>query len=271
MNLHEYYIGYNWETFTEFLKKRRTGIDTGIPALDKGLLGLRGIVGILGSPGTCKSTLALQIAANHADRYGPVIYYDRENGKERLRSRLACNIGNQFEAKLQATQGGEKETQEAVRKLPILVFYQQSQEEVEEAIKTLLQENKNVMLVVDSLQAMPMIAEDKRYSIDAWLQYLDTLKLKYEGKLTTVVTSEKNRGFYKDSDLGGGKESGSIEYKCEIQLDLVERDDEIQLTINKNRDGPKGGVVRLERCLANPNDPFSFSFKLKESNDYSDI
>ena len=85
-------IGSDSEGFFKFLRHRSNGVSTSFPRLDKHISGLHGIVSVLGEPGSYKSTFCLQAALHHAQHYGPVLYYDRENGSNRIIFRLICAL-----------------------------------------------------------------------------------------------------------------------------------------------------------------------------------
>ena len=129
-----------------------------------------------------------------------------------------------------------------------------------------------VMLVVDSLQAMPTLNDNKRYSIDQWLNGLDRIKLNHEQNLVILTPVEKRKGAYDSMGLDGGKESGSIEYKSEMVFNLSKPKDMetgrptgfINLTCLKDRDGPSNYIVTLKPTLVIPHDKGSFCYRLEE-------
>jgi len=95
---------------------------------------------------------------------------------------------------------------------------------------------KRTLLIIDSIQALPGDADSKRYNIDNWLVKFDSLKLKHKHQLVTLLISEKNRSSYGQATKAGGKESGTIEYKCEQLFDM--------------RVDPESGLIHFE-CVAN--------------------
>ena len=269
MKLNETHIFQKWETFKDFCSKRVKGITTGIKSLDKGLLGLRGIVCILGEPASCKSTLALQISLYHAKRHGPVLFIDKENGINRLRIRSICNLGKVSEIDVITNSfDGIDRIVGGISKLPFYVCTENvSILEIDSLVLEAINLHKKpVLLVIDSLQALPIDFNDQRGSIDSWLIGLDGLKLKYENWLTILLTSEKRRGSYDKAMKDSGKESGRIEYKAELMLDLIydKNANCIKVECTKNRDGPCGELTRLTLELADENNPMSFCYNLKD-------
>ncbi len=260
-------IGCGWETeFDGYCRRRLEGVSTGIEALDKVLLGLRGITILQGAPGVTKSTLALQIACNHALAGNPVIFYDRENGINRLRMRLQCQTQGKSETEILESRppiGG-------LSKIPFWVVNNISLASLDTQVGKLVQGNgrkkQTVMLVVDSLQKLPKKFEgDKRLSADHWMEGVDQLKLKYESNFVALVISEKGRWAYDEAALGGSKESGDNEYTGEIILDLRtnKKTRDLICTVVKDRDGCAGTEVVFTKELSDPNNPRSFIYKLK--------
>lgn len=274
MSVQSKHISSGWRSFLAYRARRLTGIQTGLAALDRILLGLSGIVVIQGAPGCNKSTLALQFASYQASSGNPVLIVDRENGKERFRTRLLCQA-NRID-QVHAFTCSESELKgyvDRVRSWPIYVETDPVREVA--LLKAMLDEmavahpGRPLLLVVDSLQALPALDAEERLSLQLWLKELDQLKLDYDGRLTIVATSEKRRGEagieYDRASLGAGKGAGAIEYKAEMVLDLRRRKDDgnIVCEVVKNRDGLSGTSVDLRPMLADPKNSQSFCFRLE--------
>jgi replicative DNA helicase len=273
--LNDLTIDRNWEQFLSFRDRKLQGVQTGIGSLDRVLHGLSGVVVVQGAPGCNKSTLALQIAQFQAEKGNPSLVVDRENGRERFRLRLLCmsNRVSTVDA-LTCSVDVLRSYVQKIQGYPLYVCTDpiESAAEISEALAALWEKHqKPMLLVVDSLQAMPLIAADERLSIQEWMKQLDQLKLDWEGRLTIIVTSEKARGEggrnYSEAKLSSGKGAGGIEYKAEMVLDMrrANEGNEIIVEIVKNRDGVSGVAVRLQPVLANPSNPSSFTFKLEEA------
>lgn len=259
-------LGHNWaEEFRRYCQRRLDGVSTGIEALDKILLGLRGITILQGAPGVNKSTLALQIAYNHAASGQPVIFYDRENGINRLRMRVLCQSTSRAETDILI----EPPPAKLLEDLPFYVVNTISLMELDSLVGKLVgagPEKKTVMLVADSLQKLPKKFDgDKRLSADHWMEGFDQLKLKYESNYVALVISEKGRWAYDEAALGGSKESGDNEYTGEIILDLRtnKKTRDLICTVVKDRDGLGGYELTFTKELADPTNPRSFVYKLK--------
>lgn len=260
-------LGQKPDIFLKILRSQSSGLPTGLPEVDRQLLGLRGLVGILGEPKCCKSTLALQVAAHNARRGIPAYIVDRENGKDRITRRLLCQLFNVSAIELNKLPDEKiKDMLGKLGELPIFVTNDTlSFDQIDSDIEALFsKEPEHVLLIVDSLQSLPQNLEDIRLSVDDWLLRLDALKLRYSGHLTILITVEKSRAAYGMASRFGGKESGRIEYKLEQQLDLRLSDsgEGVILECTLNRDGAAGMQVGLRKVYKNDHDPNSFLFRL---------
>jgi KaiC/GvpD/RAD55 family RecA-like ATPase len=262
-------IGTGWETFKKFRQRRLSGLMTGIEVLDRAMLGLPPILTLQGGPGSCKSALSLQIARNVASRGCPVFIHDFENGRERLRTRLVCqtNMRTWIDV-LTAPESEEARWSQAVKDLPIYVTPEPPGER-DEHLATLRelakQHKKPVLLVVDSIQALPKIPGDSegRTTIEYWMQYFDQLKLRGEGWLYILLVSEKKRGAYDEARMDGGKGSNAIEYKSEVLLDMrAGEGGTVIVQCQKFRDGQKDFRIDFEKVMADGS-PSSFTYELR--------
>jgi hypothetical protein len=120
-----------------------------------------------------------------------------------------------------------KKLREPIFDIPFHVYTEQirSSTELEERIEDMFQMygvDSKVIVAIDSFQAMDKIDKDDRVSIESWSYFLDVLKLKYQGKLTIISTSEKSKASYRTEELGGSKGSNALEYKNETILNVIE-------------------------------------------------
>jgi replicative DNA helicase len=266
--LDRYKLGQDPARFVERVRRKVSGLQTGIDSLDRQLLGLSGLVGLLGSPGTFKSTLAQQIAAKTALDGCPVFYLDRENGRDRIERRVLCNLLGVSMDSLKAMPTTKlAEYDRKLSKLPLYICNEFLPfDEFRKRIDCMMETypDKRGLIIIDSLQSLLGKEEEKRIVIDRWLTELDQTKLDYEDRLTIVVVSEKKRGTYDAAAKDGGKESGTIEYKVEQQLDLRLDNENIILECTKDRDGPCDVNVTLQKALQHKDNNRSFIYRLSE-------
>lgn len=244
------------------------GIESGLKNLDVEIRGLQGIVGILGGPKACKSTLALQIALHNAAQGNPVLFIDRENGLMHMRERIICSHYNiPWSDFCKKTTEQKSKAFEALDKLPFFLINSAfTQEDLEKWLDIMVASapHGKAVLVLDSLHKLPMDMDNMRTSVDKWLLFLDQLKLRYNRKLVIITTCEKARGKYEGAFKDGAKESGRIEYTLEQQLDMRNENGLIILECTYNRHGPTGDRVYFEPLYARAGDKWSFLFKLRE-------
>lgn len=266
------HISKDWGNFKDYLHKKINGVKTGFPILDSQIMGLPGITGVLGEPGSYKSTFCLQVAAYHAENYGPVLYYDAENGLNRIRFRLICQLLNVCPQMLVSSSDDVLvRASNILEDFPLYVMTNIDFYNLESFVEEVISKTgaKRVMLVIDSLQTLPNLHENKRYSMSMWMFALNDLKKKYDNVLTILAPIEKKRGTYETSGMDSGKESGDIEYKAEVLLDIQrskkESDNYLTVTCIKDRDGPSGVKFLLRPVLSDPEVPTSFTYKLQET------
>lgn len=272
--LNEVKITQNWKSFLNYRNRKIRGILSGIPALDKYLLGLTGLVVVQGSTKSNKSTLALQICHANLRIGNPCIFVDAENGEGRLRSRLLCQANGVTETDLMAA---DKEIllryRAPLMEYPLYIYTEPIMDQevlagrIDEAMK--LHEGKSLIMLIDSIQAMYPLGEDQRVSLEKWVYFFDRLKVQYDGRLVIIVVSELNRSSYETAKVGGAKGSNSIEYKAECLLDCrADRDSsDIWVEVLANRDGEKGARFRLEKVMKDPKNNRSFTFMLRSVTD----
>ena len=251
-------------------RKERKGIKTGIPSLDRYLLGLGGLVSIQGETSSCKSCLGLQIVHYNLNLGTPVIMIDKENGEGRVVTRLMCQSNKLSEEQLQTSTPVNKEDfLTKIDSMPIHLHTESimKMEFLEARVKECWEIYKRPFIVLfDSIQAADMINNDQRVNLEQWVYFLDRLKVEYSGRITIIIVSEKNRSSYGLDGVGGGKGSNVVDYKPETILDIkwAEITDTFWVKVSKHRDGVRGGSFELKKVLTNPDDKRSFCFLLED-------
>lgn len=258
------------ESYRKSRLEPHRGFRTGIPELDGYLKGLGCLVNIQGDTSSCKSALALQILLYNAVRHGtPGIIVDKENGDDRLVSRLICQSNKTYEEQLATVKDNDfSQYISKLSELPLSIHSEsiESTDALKEQIDACWETYKKPMiLLIDSVQAMDPLNDDPRVNIETWLYFLDRLKVTYNKRLTVIVISEKNRNSYGGQGVGAGKGSNSLDYKPETLLDM-KYDEETGLfflKVGKHRDGLRGGMFELQKVMADPKNPRSFTFLLE--------
>ncbi|NPA95441.1 MAG: AAA family ATPase [Thermodesulfobacteria bacterium] len=226
--------------FVEDLKKKESAhgrnLQSCFPLLNEALGGISGINIMGGLPKAGKSTFFLQIASEMARQKIPVIYYDFENGKNKIYLRTLARINRlSGEAILSRTLS---ETEEATLNQSLddlkemLTFFRVvndralSPELMRRQIDFLCHETHSdqVLVVIDSLHKLPFKDLSKRRTgINAWLRELEAIRDTFGASF--LVISELSRGengqYDRQPHMGSFKGSGDIEYSADNAMILL--------------------------------------------------
>lgn len=210
-------------------------LSSGFLRLDAALGGIHGLNVIGGAPKVGKSTFLIQVASEMASRKIPVLYYDFENGRQKIYqrtlSRLARLSTDQLrEQRLSAEQ--KQYFEAAQRKLQKMFFFWRvindrkvTPELMRKHIDFIRHETRSeyTVVVVDSLHKLPFNEfTERRTGIDAWLRQMESIR--DELQVSFLVISELSRGtggsYLEEPHLGMFKGSGDIEYSADNAMVL---------------------------------------------------
>ncbi len=212
------------------------GLETGFTKLDQALDGLRGINIMGGPPKAGKSCFFMQISTEIARRKSPVIYYDFENGRQKIYLRTLVRTSQLAEKKLRRGDLDATESQKLKSSLnafkKMLAYFrvvtdrQLNPDLMRRHIEFVKHETrKNELLVVlDSLHKLPFKdLSERRTGIDSWLRSIEAIR--DEQQVCFLVISELSRGkgggYGEKPDLSSFKESGDIEYSADNAMVLI--------------------------------------------------
>ena len=228
------------QQLSEFIEKGKgkklLGIETGFPKLDAALDGLRGINIMGGPPKAGKSCFFMQISSEIAGRKIPVIYYDFENGRQKIYMRTLVRTSSLPEKKIRS---GRLTPQESVvfqtslnafdGILPyfrVVTDRQLNPEIMRRHIDFLRHESRkdDLLIILDSLHKLPFKSlTERRTGIDFWLRQIEAIR--DEHQVCFLVISELSRGkeggYGEKPDMSSFKESGDIEYSADNALILM--------------------------------------------------
>ncbi|MGD8845628.1 MAG: DnaB-like helicase C-terminal domain-containing protein [Desulfobacteraceae bacterium] len=224
----------------EFLENERgktlLGLETGFSKLDEALDGLRGINILGGPPKVGKSCFFMQISTQIARRKVPVIYYDFENGRQKIYMRTLVRTSSLSEKKIHSGDLDAKESarldlslkqfDEMLTYFRVVTDRRLSPEIMRRHIDFLKHETHkdDLLIVLDSLHKLPFKSlTERRTGIDFWLRQIEAIR--DEQHVSFLVISELargNGGGYGDKpDMSSFKESGDIEYSADNAMILM--------------------------------------------------
>lgn len=240
--------------------------------------GIKGLTGLLAIPKCGKSTMCMQIGHYAASQGTQVLYCDFENGVfEILKRTLQAGKIIQCER--------PEELDEMVKNLDPenlrgwaenYHVYDTRTIRDPESLKARIPKNKKCLVIIDSLQKMPMLCEGKRESIDTWLISLNALKSE---NCHILFISEMNRaGFQNRDSLTSGKESSGIEYTADSILRLLPGKEsgiyDLNLLLSRNTaSGTIGtyGLTKYRYFVENPDLESFKELRLEEETQNSKI
>lgn len=216
--------------------KELLGLRTGFQKMDLSLNGIRGINIMGGPPKAGKSCFFMQVSTEMAKNKIPVIYYDFENGRQKIYSRTLCRLSRVPQKEIQKNEP-DPEIEEKVRKAHaeikgMLRFFrvvtdrELNPEIMRRQIDYIQHETRrdDTVVVIDSLHKLPFKdLSDRRTGIDSWLRNMESIR--DEQNVAFFVISELSRdqeagGYSKTPDMGAFKESGDIEYSADNAMIL---------------------------------------------------
>jgi replicative DNA helicase len=227
-----------------------TQLASGFPLLDQALGGIHGLNIMGGTPKAGKSAFSIQIASEMARRGLPVIYYDFENGRQKMYLRILCRLsrlaseqikgGRLTEEEKQRLQQAQQILQKMLHWLRVVNDRKLSPETMRRHIDFLRHETNSeyTVVVIDSLHKLPFKdISQKRSGIDGWLRQLEAIR--DEMAVSFLVISELERTsdgqFDRQPHLGSFKGSGDIGYSADNAMVLMPQWDPFDNTPPTNR------------------------------------
>jgi KaiC/GvpD/RAD55 family RecA-like ATPase len=224
---------------------------SGFDLFDAAVGGIHGINVIGGAPKAGKSTFMIQVASSMALRKIPVLYYDFENGRQKIYQRTLSRLSRLSTERLRAGQLPEAErrqAEEARKDLEKMLFYWRvindrkvTPELMRKHIDFIRHETRSqyTVVVIDSLHKLPFNDfSERRTGIDAWLRQMESIR--DDLQVSFLVISELTRGaagsYREEPHLGVFKGSGDIEYSADNAIVLYPAE--------PDGGGPTGGMDR---------------------------
>jgi archaellum biogenesis ATPase FlaH len=243
-----------YQTFNERLFQESgdayANLTSGFSRLDRALGGIHGINIMGGTPKAGKSAFFIQIASTMAMRKIPVLYYDFENGRQKIYLRILCRLsrltvdqikGNELAAdERQRLHQAQQTLQTLLHRLRVVNDRKLSPETMRRHIDFLRHETNSdyTVVVIDSLHKLPFKdISQQRSGIDGWLRQLEAIR--DEMAVSFLVISELERSpdgqFDRQPHLGSFKGSGDIGYSADNAMVLLPKWDPFDNTPPQNR------------------------------------
>ena len=212
------------------LSESYQSLNTGMTRYDEAVGGIYGINIIGGPPKAGKSCFGIQLGTEIARKKMPVLYYDFENGPQKIYQRtlsrlsrvgvdkiVSTELTDEEKSRLEATQG---ELQTMLQFFRVVNDRQINPSIMRRHIDFLRHETRrdDTIVVIDSLHKLPFKDfSERRTGINAWLRELESIR--DELQVGFLVISELTRhesGRYDGvPHMGLFKDSGDIEYTAD--------------------------------------------------------
>lgn len=209
---------------------------SGFSRLDKALGGIHGINIMGGLPKAGKSCFFIQTATEMARNKVPVIYYDFENGRQKIYQRTLSRLsrlttqqiktGRLTDDENNRLQSARTELKNMLPWFRVVTDRKLSPKLMRSHIDFLRHETNSdyTLVVIDSLHKLPFKDfSERRTGIDAWLRQLEAIR--DELNVSFLVISELTRGddgqYDSQPQLGAFKGSGDIEYSADNAMVLL--------------------------------------------------
>ena len=219
----------NKQTSTDYVN-----LNSGFDFLDQAIGGVHGINVIGGAPKVGKSSFVIQIGTEMALRGIPVLYYDFENGRQKIYQRTLTRMSRISTDRVLAkdVEDGKDRYDRACSDFRKMLKWfrvvndrKVSPEIMRRHIDFIRHETQSdyTVVIIDSLHKLPFKNfSERRTGIDAWLRQLESIR--DEMQVSFLVISELSRGdkgSYTDTPhMGIFKGSGDIEYSADNALVL---------------------------------------------------
>ena len=212
------------------LSESYQALHTGMTRYDKAVGGIYGLNIIGGAPKAGKSCLGIQLGTEIARKKMPVLYYDFENGAQKIYQRtlsrfsrlpvdkiVSAELTSEEKIRLEAAQG---ELQTMMQYFRVVNDRQINPAIMRRHIDFLRHETRrdDTIVVIDSLHKLPFKDfSEKRTGINAWLREFEAIR--DELQVGFLIISELNRqesGRYDGvPHMGLFKDSSDIEYTAD--------------------------------------------------------
>jgi len=205
-------------------------LNTGMKRYDEAVGGIYGINIFGGSPKAGKSCLAIQLATEIARKKMPVLYYDFENGAQKIYQRTLSRLSRVAVEKFvsehltgeeqSSLKNARQELQDMLGFFRVVNDRQINPAIMRRHIDFLRHETRrdDVIVVIDSLHKLPFKDfSERRTGINAWLRELESIRdeLRVGFLVISELTRQESGRYDGVPHMGLFKDSSDIEYTAD--------------------------------------------------------
>jgi replicative DNA helicase len=205
-------------------------LKTGFALLDDAIDGIHGLNVVGGAPKVGKSCFMIQVATELARRSVPVIYYDFENGRQKIYQRTMARLSRVTIEALRRQSfdepgkvrvaAAQAEFKKMLHWFRVVNDRKVTPEIMRRHVDFIRHETGRdfTVIVIDSLHKLPFKDfSERRTGIDAWLRHFESIR--DEMQVSFLIISELSRGdqgsYQETPHMGVFKGSGDIEYSAD--------------------------------------------------------
>ncbi|KPK28527.1 MAG: DNA helicase [Desulfobacterales bacterium SG8_35_2] len=226
--------GHEYELFLDNIKRQHSesylAMQTGMAGYDEAVGGIYGLNILGGPPKAGKSCLGIQIGTEIARKNVGVLYYDFENGTQKIYQRTLSRLSRVPVDKIVSAQLADEETNrlaDAQTELQnMLQFFRVVNDRqinpviMRRHVDFLRHETRrdNILVVIDSLHKLPFKDfTERRTGINAWLRELESIRdeLQVGFLIISELTRQESGRYDGVPHMGLFKDSSDIEYTAD--------------------------------------------------------
>ena len=245
---HEYDLFLN--NIDRQLSESYQSLHTGMTRYDEAVGGIYGLNIIGGSPKAGKSCFSIQLGTEIARKKMPVLYYDFENGAQKIYQRTLSRLSRLAVDKIvsaELTEEEESRLETAQDELKTMMQYFRviNDRQINPAVMCrhidfLRHETRrdDTIVVIDSLHKLPFKDfSEKRTGIDAWLREFESIRDELQVGFLIISELTRQEGGRYDGvpHMGLFKDSGDIEYTADNAMIFLPEWDAVDITEETER------------------------------------
>jgi len=246
--------GHEYELFLENIERQHSdsymALRTGLSGYDAALGGIYGLNIIGGPPKAGKSCLGIQLGTDIARKKMGVLYYDFENGTQKIYQRTLSRLSRNPVAKIvsgdlapkekESLQAAQEELQLMLQFFRVVNDRQINPVIMRRHIDFLRHETRrdDTLVVIDSLHKLPFkdFAE-RRTGINAWLRELESIRdeLRVSFLIISELTRQESGRYDGVPHMGLFKDSSDIEYTADNAMVFLPEWDPVEVKAGTER------------------------------------